>query len=95
MFGGRGLRSRLSNATIALVGIGAARVGIVVLMLALGASGLVFAQFRGFSGLDILGGSSGFAPEEFPDRKFALCRLAYRQGRRLPVRPGPLPGWPP
>ncbi|MGE3345176.1 MAG: DUF4159 domain-containing protein [Vicinamibacterales bacterium] len=60
-----------------------ARLGLVVLILAMGTSGLVHAQFRGFRGLEILGGGSGFAPAEFPDRKFALCRLAYRQGRRF------------
>jgi hypothetical protein len=56
---------------------------VVAVVVVAGTAGLALAQFRGFRGLDILGGASGFAPEQFPDRKLALCRLAYRQGRRF------------
>ena len=31
----------------------------------------------------MLGGGSGLAPKEFPDRKFVICRLMYTEGRRF------------
>jgi len=48
----------------------------------LASAGLSFAQFRS-RGLDVLGTGSGLAPNTFPDRDFAVCRLAYTEGRRF------------
>ena len=58
-------------------------VGVLVASLVVGAASFAFAQFRGFRGLDMLGGASGLAPKEFPDRKFVICRLVYTEARRF------------
>lgn len=72
--------SERPGATIPPVRASPGHVVALAVVLIAGSAGLALAQFRG---LEILGGASGFAPAEFPDREFALCRLAYRQGRRF------------
>jgi hypothetical protein len=45
-------------------------------------SGLAYAQFGG--GRDFFNMPARFAPEDFPDRDFVVCRLMYQQVRREP-----------
>ena len=59
------------------------RLAAVLTVLAVaGTAGLAFGQFRS-RGFDVLGLGSGLAPEELPDRDFAICRLVYTEVRRF------------
>jgi hypothetical protein len=57
--------------------------GLLVAGLLVFAVGFAFGQIRGFRGLNVLGGSSGLAPAEFPDRDFVICRLMYPEAHRF------------
>ena len=59
------------------------RVVCLVVGLLVCAAGLASGQIRGFRGLNILGATSGLAPEELPDRHFVICRLMYTEARRF------------
>jgi len=56
---------------------------VLVAGLLAGSASLLFAQVRGFRGLELLGGASGLAPAEFPDAEFVICRLIYPEARRF------------
>lgn len=56
---------------------------LLVAVLLVCAAGLAYGQIRGFRGFNILGGTSGLAPAEFPDRNFVICRLMYTEAHRF------------
>jgi len=56
-------------------------VALLVAIALVASAGYSFAQFRS-RGFDVLGRGSGYAPKEFPDRDFAVCRLVYTEGQR-------------
>ncbi len=58
-------------------------IALVAVGLVIASAAQVLAQFGGARGLSMLGVRSGLAPEEFPDRDFAICRLMYTEARRF------------
>ena len=58
-------------------------VALTVCTVVVASAGYAFAQFGGLRGFDVLGMGSGLVPDEFPDRNFAVCRLAYTEVRRF------------
>lgn len=57
-------------------------VGLLAAVFVLASAAYGLAQFRGRD-LRMLGGGSGYAPQQFPDGDFVICRLVYTEARRF------------